>query len=211
MTVEIITVTIAGYLLGAIPFAYIAGRLIRGVDIRQVGGGNMGALNTVREIGLIPGLIVLVADMGKGAAAVLIASGLGVPLVWVFAAGLASVLGHNWPVFLKFKGGKGGATTIGVLLALMPTEAGISLAIMAVIIIITSNVRLAIAVGLSLLPFIVWQYDGSGRLIIYSLALAGFLLARSLPTSRAAVAKTGEKKNLFIDRNHHFWQSKKNK
>jgi glycerol-3-phosphate acyltransferase PlsY len=210
MALNIVIGITAGYLLGAIPFAYITGRLIKGVDIRQVGGGNMGALNTMREIGLVPGLIVLVVDMAKGAAAVLIAAGLDVSLIWVFAAGAAAVIGHNWPVFLKFRGGKGAATAIGVFLALMPAEMGISLAIIGVVVIITSNVRLGLTVGLTLLPFITWLFNGSGWLIGFSLALSAFLLLRSLPGSRAAVNNGDGKKPVF-DRDYHFWQTKKNK
>ncbi len=206
MTLEIITTLVTGYLLGAIPFAYIAGRWRKGVDIREVGGGNMGALNTVREIGLWAGVAVLALDTGKGAAAVLIAAGLGLAPIWVFAAGAAAVAGHNWPVFLKFRGGKGAATTIGVFLVLMPAEMGISLAIIAVVVVITANVRLAMAVGLTLLPAILWLFDGSGWLIGYSLVLAAFLLGRSLPGSKEAV--TGSRA-LFIDRERHFWQAKK--
>lgn len=108
----IVNATIAiviAYLLGSIPFAYIAGRLFRGIDIRQIGGGNMGAVNIAREIGPAPGLLVLVADIAKGSLAVIIALRLDLSLILVFGAGFAVVLGHNWPVFLKFKGGQGGS------------------------------------------------------------------------------------------------------
>ena len=202
---------IIGYLLGSIPFAYIASRLKKGADIRQVGGGNVGALNTLREIGLLPGLVVLIADIAKGSAAVLIAVWLDLPLIWIFVAGFAAVIGHNWPIFLKFKGGKGAATTIGVLLALSPAEFAISFAIMAIVIVITSNVRLAIVVGLALLPLIIWQFNGSGMLIAYSLALPLFLLIRSLPSFREAVANTGNKRGLIFDRDYHFWQTRKDR
>ena len=202
---------IIGYLLGSIPFAYIASRLRKGADIRQVGGGNVGALNTLREIGLLPGLVVLIADIAKGSAAVLIAVWLDLPLIWIFVAGFAAVIGHNWPIFLKFKGGKGAATTIGVLLALSPAEFAISFAIMAIVIVITSNVRLAIVVGLALLPLIIWQFNGSGMLIAYSLALPLFLLIRSLPSLREAVANTGDKRGLIFDRDYHFWQTRKDR
>lgn len=202
---------IIGYLLGSVPFAYIASRLKKGADIRQVGGGNVGALNTLREIGLLPGLVVLIADIAKGSAAVLIAVWLDLPLIWIFVAGFAAVIGHNWPIFLKFKGGKGAATTIGVLLALSPAEFAISFAIMAIVIVITSNVRLAIVVGLALLPLIIWQFNGSGMLIAYSLALPLFLLIRSLPSLREAVANTGDKRGLIFDRDYHFWQTRKDR
>ena len=205
---------VIAYLLGSIPFAYIAGRLFRRIDIRQVSGGNMGAVNTAREIGLLPGLLVLVADIAKGSLAVIIALRLDLSLILVFGAGFAVVLGHNWPVFLKFKGGKGAATTLGVLLALVPLESAISLVLIVAIIVITSNVRLAVVVGLTVLPFIIWQInssENSGMIIAYSVAMFLFLCARSLPTTKEAMAVTGDKKSLIFDREYHFWQSRKSK
>ncbi len=205
----IVIATITGYLLGSIPSAYIAGRLKKGVDIRQVGSRNMGALNTMREIGRVPGLAVLIADIAKGSVAVLIARWLGLSLPWVFLAGFAPVVGHNWPVFLGFRGGKGAATTIGVLLALVPYESAISLAIMVIVIIVTSNYRLAMAIGLALLPLIIWGINGSGMLIAYSIALALFLGIRSLTGFRRDAARIGKKKNLIFDREYRFWQTRK--
>ena len=211
MIFNIVLAIAIGYLLGSIPFAYIAGHLKKGVDIRQVGGRNMGALNVMREIGTSVGLAVLIADIAKGSVAVLIAHWLDLSLIWVFVAGFAAVVGHDWPIFLRFKGGKGAATTLGVLLALVPAEFAISLAIMAIIIVITSNVRLAIIVGLAFLPLIIWQLNGSGMLIAYSLSLLAFLGVRSLPSTREAMANVGNKKGLIFDREYHFWQTKKNR
>jgi len=211
MIASAIVAIVIGYLLGSIPSAYIAGRLNKRIDIRQVGGGNMGALNTAREIGLLPGLAVLIADVTKGAVAVLIARWLDLSLAWIFVAGFAAVVGHNWPIFLGFKGGKGAATTLGVLLALVPSEFAISLAIMVIVIVVTSNVRLAIVIGLAFLPLIIWQFNGSGMLIAYSLALFLFLGVRSLPSTREAMANTGDKKGLIFDRDYHFWQTKKSR
>jgi glycerol-3-phosphate acyltransferase PlsY len=202
---------VIAYLLGAIPFAYLAGKLLKGIDIRQVGGGNMGALNVAREIGLVPGLLVLIADIAKGSLAVLLALWLDLPLILVFAAGFAAVAGHNWPVFLKFKGGKGAATTIGVLFALTPLEFAISLALILAFIVITSNVRLGVAVGLAVLPLIIWQINGSVMLIVYSILLSLFLCVRSLPSTKEALASATNRKNLIFDREYHFWQSRKSK
>ncbi|MFC1931002.1 glycerol-3-phosphate acyltransferase [Chloroflexota bacterium] len=211
MVFNVVIAIAAGYLLGSIPFAYITGHLKKGIDIRQVGGGNVGALNTMREIGPLPGLIVLFADIAKGSVTVLVALWLEIPLIWIFAAGLAAVVGHNWPVFLRFKGGKGAATTIGVLLVLVPYEAAISIAIILTIIVITSNVRLGVVVGMALLPFGIWQFNGSGMLIAYSLALFLFLSIRALPSTRAAAANINKRKNLIFDRDHNFWQTKRSK
>ena len=94
MGTEVLAIII-GYLLGSIPFAYIAGRLVKGVDIRQVGGRNVGALNTMREIGTAAGIAVLIADIAKGLIAVLIAQWLGLSLIFLFIVGLAAVVGHN--------------------------------------------------------------------------------------------------------------------
>jgi len=211
MIFNAVIATAVGYLLGSIPSAYIAGRLIKGVDIRQVGGGNMGALNVAREIGPLAGLAVLIADVAKGAIAVLIARSLGLTLIWIFIAGFAAIIGHNWPIFLSFKGGKGAATAIGVLFALVPKEFAISLAIIVIVLVITSNIRLAVIIGLTVLPIIIWQLNGSGMLIAYSLALFLFLIVRSLPGTREAMANISDKKSLIFDREYHFWQTKKTK
>jgi len=209
MAINAIIAIVVGYLLGSIPFAYIAGRLKKGVDIRQVGGSNLGALNTLREIGLLPGLMVLIADIAKGSLTVLIAQWLNLSLIWIFVAGFACVVGHVWPVFLKFKGGRGAATTIGVFLGLVPPEAAISLAIMIIVIIVTSNFRLAITIGLAFLPLIVWQLDGSVMLIAYSLALPVFLAIRNLTSFREPAKNTGTRKSLIFDKDYHFWQSRR--
>ncbi|MFC1979546.1 glycerol-3-phosphate acyltransferase [Chloroflexota bacterium] len=200
---------IAGYLIGSIPFAYIIGRMVKGVDIRREGGGNVGALNTMREIGTAAGLGVLVADIAKGAAAVFVARWLGVPLIFVFIAGFASVIGHNWPVFLKFKGGVGAATTLGVLLALVPAQFAISFAIMVIVILITSNFRLGMAIGLALLPLIIWGFSGEGRIIAYSLALPIFSGLRAIPAIKRDLASAGSKQDFVIDSKYKPWQRRK--
>jgi len=202
---------VIGYLLGSIPFAYIAGRLKKVVDIRQVGGGNMGVLNTIRQIGPAVGFPVLVADIAKGAVAVLIARWLDISLIWIFVAGFAAIVGHNWPVFLKFRGGKGAAATLGVLAALFPIELVISFGIIIVVVIITSNVRLAIFIGLAFLPIIVWRLNGSGISIAYSLALPIFLGLRALTDFQRDMNVNEKRKGLIFDKEYHFWQTRKGK
>ena len=114
-----VLVVAAGYVLGSLPFGYWAGRL-RGIDLRLAGSGNTGATNVMRVLGLKIGITVMALDIGKGAAAVVIARGLSDnELVWVFAAA-AAVTGHMYPLFLGFKGGKGVATGAGTMLALVP-------------------------------------------------------------------------------------------
>lgn len=198
-----------GYLIGSIPFAYIVGRLVKGVDIRQEGGGNAGALNIMREIGTAAGFGVLVADIAKGVAAVFVARWLGVSPVFVFITGFAVVVGHNWPVFLKFNGGMGAATTLGVLLAITPVQFAISFAIMVIVVLITSNFRLGMGIGLVFLPLIIWGFGGEGRIIAYSLALPIFSGLRAIPSIRRDMARAGSKRDLIIDRKYKPWQRRK--
>ena len=200
---------LAGYLLGSIPFAYIAGRLFRKVDIRRVGGGNVGATNVMREVGTAPGIGVFALDVAKGAAAVLVAQALGVSQIVVFSAGLAAVVGHSWPVFLKFSGGKGGATTIGVFWGLAPLASAIVFGIMLLGAFVTSNLRLSMAAGFICLPFILWGFGADLALIVYSIALPLFTGLRALPSLIKSARNPEERKNFLIDKDHKPWQEKK--
>ncbi|MBA7602400.1 Glycerol-3-phosphate acyltransferase [subsurface metagenome] len=162
---------IMGYLLGSFPSAYIAGRLLRGVDIRGVGDSNMGAANAWHELGARAGIVVLIADVGKGAAAMLIATVIGVSLPALLLTGLAVVAGHNWPLFLGFRGGKGAATTFGVLLTQLPYPMLILLGVALIPFAITRNVNLAGAFLFSPAALVAWWLDASGALIAYSILL----------------------------------------
>ena len=206
---SIVLAIVIGYLLGSIPCAYIAGRLAKGADIRQLGGGNVGAVNVMREIGTAAGFAVLFADMAKGSLAVLVAQWLGLSLPWVFVVGLAAVVGHNWPVWLRFRGGQGLATTLGVLLPLVPIEFTISFAIIVLVVFLTSNMRLGASIGLALLPLIIWLFGGELSLIVYSIALPLFCSLKMIPRLRKDVAGVGSKKDLIIDRQYKPWQRRK--
>lgn len=182
-----VPVVILGYLIGSIPSAYIAGRLMRGVDIRDLGDRNMGAANAWRELGPRAGIAVGVIDVGKGALAVLIARAIGVPLPAVLLTGVAAVAGHNWPLFLRFRGGRGAATTIGVLWALMPREMLIVFGIATVPFIVSRNVTFTSVFLFVPLPLVAWLLGASGALIAYCIAvpcLVGFthyITTRHLP------------------------------
>jgi glycerol-3-phosphate acyltransferase PlsY len=161
---------VIAYLLGSIPFAYIIGRL-RGFDVRKVGDRNVGTFNIFRHAGLGSGIVTLIADVGKGALAILVAKLLSVHELVVFGAGVAAVIGHNWPVFLHFRGGRGLAVIIGVLLALLPIEMLIAAAISIVVLFAT---RSSIWFGVALfLPLVILTFLFRERisLIIYSAAL----------------------------------------
>ena len=206
---SIVLAIVIGYLLGSIPCAYIAGRLVKGVDIRQLGGGNVGAVNVMREIGTVAGFTVLFADMAKGLIAVLVALWLGLPLLFIFIVGLATVVGHNWSVWLGFRGGQGLATTLGVLLALVPIEFAISFAIIVIVVLVTSNMRLGAGIGLALLPLIIWLFGGEGSIIAYSIALPLFCSLKMIPRLRTDVAGVGSKKDLIVDKQYKPWQRRR--
>ena len=192
---EIIAIVI-GYLLGSIPAAYIAARLVKGKDIRQMGGGNVGALNTFKEVGRGAGIAVALADIAKGAVAVAIAQWLlDVPQLFVLTAGLAAIAGHNWSIFLKFTGGKGMATAIGILVILLLHYGYwqgllIFLGVIVVGLIITHNVALSTGIALFCLPFIAWLSIKSGLFIIFAIILGLMIGLKFLPTARAAWAKS---------------------
>jgi acyl phosphate:glycerol-3-phosphate acyltransferase len=119
VSVGLLWLPLAGYLLGSIPFGLLLTRLFGGGDIRAAGSGNIGATNVTRVAGPIPGVLTLVLDAANGAAAVLLAAHFsGSSAMWMTASGLAALVGHCFPVWLKFRGGKGVATGAGFCLAL---------------------------------------------------------------------------------------------
>ncbi len=208
---EIVTGIIAiiiGYLLGSTPSAYIATRLATGKDIRQLGGGNVGGLNTYREVGVWSAAIVGIVDVGKGAAAVAIAHWLlDLSPAFVLLAGLGAVIGHNWMVWLKFSGGKGMGAAIGALAVVMPLYGYwqgllIFLGVILIPFIITRNVALSTATGLVFLPLIIWLGVKSGTATIMAIILGLLIAIRFFPTAKAAWAQTETKKDFFFDR----WQ-----
>lgn len=115
-----------GYLIGSIPFSFIVARLFGVKDVRAVGSGNVGATNVMRSAGKAPGLLALILDGLKGAITVMIARGFDAPETWVCVAGLCAVIGHLFPVWLGFRGGKGVATGAGLFAPLAPAALGVA-------------------------------------------------------------------------------------
>ena len=148
MDIQDVFVFIAAYLLGAIPFSVLVGKLFFKTDVRKHGSGNPGATNTLRTLGPLPALAVLLLDIGKGTAAVLLAWGCAhapnfSPDEEMAIAGALAILGHIFSPFLLFKGGKGVATTVGVLLALHPYLAIIIVLIFTISLLISRYVSLS--------------------------------------------------------------------
>jgi glycerol-3-phosphate acyltransferase PlsY len=164
-------IILLGYLFGAIPTAYIAGRVVAGKDIRRVGDKNAGAANAYRELGPLTGVVVGVIDAGKGALAVFIAQSANMSQVVVLFTGAAAVVGHNWPVFLGFRGGRGVSTTLGILLVLV-TLPMLILALPALLILtLKKSVTPSMAFLFIALPLLGWWLKVSPVLIAYGIAL----------------------------------------
>ena len=195
----VIAVVIA-YLLGSIPGAYIVTRLVTGKDIRKLGGGNVGARNVYQEIGLKAAIPVAIIDVGKGVGAVALAKFvLGAPSLFVVIAGLVAVAGHIWSIYLKFNGGNGLATTIGVLSLIMTRELLIVLGIMLVLTVITRNPVLSLNIGLLSLPVSSWFLEKSWLAVVFSFLLLLIMMLNFLPTAKAALVEAGGKNRLLAE------------
>ena len=185
MTITIAFGLLAAYVVGSIDFAVIVARM-HGVDIREVGSGNPGASNVLRSVGRLPGAMVLVGDTLKGviaAAMGMIASGSTDPQVhWAFLAGLFAVVGHCYPLFHRFRGGKGVATGLGVLFFTLPLVGVIAVALWVALLKLTrtasisSLIVMAVCIGLALwvgleglalvwllvtIALVVWRHRGN--------------------------------------------------
>jgi len=173
-----VIVAVAAYLLGSIPTGYLVGRA-RGIDIRTAGSGNVGATNTFRVLGKLAGMFVLLADCAKGFAAVWLGRWLlkmlGAPEAEMethcVVAGIFAVLGHNYTCWLRFKGGKGIATSAGVYLALAPAALGIALAAFVLAVAVTRYISVGSMVGAIVLPVAVWFTHDNLFLRIMTIAL----------------------------------------
>lgn len=168
---EALLVVGIAYLLGSISFSYWITKILLGTDIRLHGSKNAGATNMLRTVGKGPALAVFLLDMLKGMAAVGIAwSLIGEPF-WMMSAGIAAIVGHNWPVFLGFRGGKGIATTIGVT-TLLTFAAALSAGIVAIIaILVTRYVSLGSLLFATGLPIAIFLFNYPTSYVYLSLVI----------------------------------------
>ncbi len=168
-----VIVLLAAYLMGCLPTAYIAGRILRGKDIRSLGDGNVGAGNAYRVLGPPIGIGVFIIDVAKGLIVIGLSMVASVSYAVMLWAGVMAVLGHSFPVFLHFRGGRGEATAIGVLIAVLGWPAVIATTAGIVCLPFFKRVTPASAVGFVLLPLLCWAYGYSGVLVLYSMCLPG--------------------------------------
>jgi glycerol-3-phosphate acyltransferase PlsY len=164
-----------GYLVGSIPFAFLAGRHLRGIDIRRSGSGNVGAANVLRTGGVPIAVTVMLLDMAKGAAAVLWAQRLGAGDAAPAAAGLAAIVGHIYPVWLRFRGGKGVATAAGVFTVLTPAAVGPAAALFVLTVWLTRYVSLGSILATAALPPLAYGLDAPAPAVTAA-AIGGVLI-----------------------------------
>ncbi len=193
MIAKFVLVAIIGYLIGSIPFGALISKRVAKVDVREHGSGKTGATNVLRVAGKKAAVLVIVLDALKGVVAVLFAGlivggnylvwrnfGLGLMAAQVIAA-LAAMAGHNWSIFLKFKGGKGIATAIGVLLLTSPLSVLILyLIIIPIIILITNDSFMSASIGFLIFPLILWFLEKNIWWVIFGILIAVVIIIRHL-------------------------------
>jgi glycerol-3-phosphate acyltransferase PlsY len=199
---KFILVIAIGYFLGAIPFGLVIGRLRRGVDVRQYGSGATGVANVTRTAGKAAGAFVFVLDIGKGAVAAIIAwaivgSGTSEVHAAMGSAGLAAMIGHNWPVYIKFKGGRGVTVGVGALLGMYWPVGLAGLGVFFIVIVLTKYVSLAsiIAASSSILisiPLVVVDHLWI-EYLIFSIVGASIIIFRHRDNIKRLIAGTERK------------------
>ena len=169
---------ILGYLLGSIPSGWLAGCWLKGIDLRELGSGSTGATNVLRQVGKGPALVVFLIDVGKGAAAVLIARALGLGDWIQVLAGLTALAGHIWPVWLNFKGGKAVATGFGMFLGVAWPVGLASFGVSLLTLWVFCSVWLSSVLAAVSLPLLMISFSGIDSYILIALVAMGLVLWR---------------------------------
>ena len=193
---------LGAYLLGSIPTAYILVRLATGADIREVGSGNMGALNTYHQVGAWAGLLVLLFDASKGVLAVPVPRLVGIDDWALFITTPLVVAGHNWPVFLNFRGGKGAAAIFGISLVIVPWLTVITAGPSILVMLLLRNVVLGAAFGFTMLNVMLWVTGQGAQQVGLCLLLTALVTGTYLVNVRGHIIssiKARQWRELFLE------------
>lgn len=173
------------YLIGSFPTAYLSGRMFKNIDIRTRGSGNVGGMNTYRTAGLLPGILTIIVDIIKGMLAVMLALSLPVDQLTVLACGILVVLGHNYSLFIKFKGGKGLATTLGVFIIISSVTIAFTIACAVLLSLILRDINTAFgSAALSIPVVLAFQY-ADWSWIVFGLVIAIIIILKHIPDYKA--------------------------
>lgn len=200
----LLAAALAAYLVGSIPFGWLV-CAAHGIDVRKVGSGNIGATNVVRAMGRKAGALVFALDAAKGFAAVALvpravaALGCRLPAHAVLVLAVAVILGHSFPVFLGFRGGKGVSTGLGIAVALVPHTAALALALWAVVFVATRYVSVASIAAAAFAAAAPWWLDsGAGRATLCAVScLAALVVAKHRSNIVRLVRGTENRFKLF--------------
>jgi acyl phosphate:glycerol-3-phosphate acyltransferase len=203
---RIAVVIIIAYLLSSIPFGYLIVRAKQGADIRDTGSGGTGATNVSRRAGKAAGVITLMLDAFKGAAAIWIARVILESTVdhsawWIAAAGVVAILGHMFPVWLGFRGGKGVATSVGVFLVLAPLAVVLSGVVFLIIVSVTRYISLGSIVAASIIPLLIFLQD---RLLAPVVSLMPILIAAAVSAMLIVFAHRANIRRLLEGNENKF-------
>jgi glycerol-3-phosphate acyltransferase PlsY len=180
------------YLLGSVPVGVLLARM-KGADPRKVGSGNIGATNVMRAAGKVTGALTLVGDILKGLLPVAVAFIVGEPVIVVAAAGLAAFLGHLFPLFLGFKGGKGVATALGVYLRLDPFAVFITVIVFALVLLKWRFVSLGSLVGVAAMPLLLYLLNAPDYYVYLALIIGALIFIKHKDNIRRLFAGTENK------------------
>lgn len=176
-----IIITILGYVIGSIPNGLLIGKNLYGIDLREFGSKNIGATNAFRTLGLYPSLWIFLTDAAKGVIAVYLASLLADTPIALLLGGIAAIAGHNWSIFLRFTGGRGVATGLGVIAVLVPKVTLLIFLVWAVIVYTTRYVSLASIVAAILVPIGMWFMGERLEYLYFGIIAALFVVGRHKP------------------------------
>ena len=206
MAIEFILLILLAYLLGSVPATYLAARWSRGIDIRKYGSGNVGGANLRQLTSKRIAIPVSIFDLVKGIVAVWVAQLLGLDIALQVAVGLAAITGHNWPVFLRFSGGRGIATALGVAIILpalnnlVPWGLIVFVVIAVIGVFIFHNVPVGVGAGIAALPLVSWLVNEPLPLTLGFLAIFLIVIVRRLTVPRTPLSASVPKRQLLINR-----------
>jgi len=206
MAIWFVLLTSGAYLLGSVPASYLAARLFRGIDLRQCGTGQVGAGNLWRMTSWKLGLPVGLFDLSKGLAMVLVAESAGLDVSQQLAAGLAVIAGHNWPLFLRFNGGRGISTTMGVIFILPLINDVTRWTLIAFFVLpiigalILRSSPLPVLAGAAALPVVSWVFHDPLPVTLGYLAIFLVIVIKRLTVPRSADAASVSQRHLLLNR-----------